>query len=95
MLDLIIKALACYRVSRFVSIEEGPFAIFESLREKLDSPAVPRWLGWLARGVGCPYCISVWVGLALEPRRPIHALAISAGACLIYRVFDKFLPWNE
>lgn len=52
-----IAALAVYRLSRMISDEEGPFAVFTWLRG-LAKPDT-----WIGRGLECIMCVSVWVAL--------------------------------
>ena len=54
-LDLLLLALATWRLSHMISREKGPYLIFQSLRTKAP-------LGGLT---SCIYCLSVWVGFAL------------------------------
>lgn len=57
LVQLIIAALAVYRVSRMVAIEEGPFSLFTKIRSLAPAQT------WLQRGLECPICISFWVAL--------------------------------
>lgn len=54
--QFVLASLACYRITILFARDEGPFKIFKRLR------AVPR-LGHLT---GCPFCISLWIGLCIE-----------------------------
>lgn len=58
---IIITALATYRLTRLVLIEDGPFDVALKLRGALD----PDQRTWLGKGMACPWCISFWIGLAL------------------------------
>ena len=53
-LDLVILALATWRVAYMVAKERGPFSVFDRLRTALP-------LGGLT---ACLYCVSVWVSAA-------------------------------
>lgn len=55
---LTICALATYRLTRLITIEEGPFGLALKLRGVLD----PDQRTWLGRGMACPWCISFWLG---------------------------------
>ena len=58
MLEL-FGALATWRVARMLALETGPFAVFESLRNRAaQSPHA-----WLANGFSCVACLSFWLGL--------------------------------
>jgi hypothetical protein len=52
-----LAALAVYRLSRMISDEEGPFAVFTKLRGLAKSDT------WIGRGLECILCVSVWVSL--------------------------------
>lgn len=79
---LILAILACYRLARLISTDDGPGFIFLRLRfwakdkgflerkRNLISPDDSRWFGpWtsLAEGLSCPFCVGIWVSLALFP----------------------------
>jgi len=52
-----LAALAVYRLSRMITDEEGPFAVFTALRG-LFPPT-----NWIGRGMECIMCVSVWIAL--------------------------------
>ena len=63
--------LATWRISKIVTEEEGPGMVFSRLREisGADYEGIPeQWdlLEWHGKLLQCPYCISVWVALALS-----------------------------
>lgn len=74
---LILVILACYRLSRLIAIDDGPFLIFKRMRyfvldkahyETIDVPDKERWYGkWhtTAEGITCPYCVGVWLSVPL------------------------------
>lgn len=58
MIPIILSAFAVYRVSRMLTLEEGPFMIFGYLQgwaEKQDS--------WVKRGLACALCTGFWLSL--------------------------------
>jgi hypothetical protein len=57
----LICALATYRLTRIILIENGPFNVFVKLRGALD----PDQKTWLGKGMACSWCVSFWVGPAL------------------------------
>lgn len=68
-LRLIMAMLSCYRLSRMVAWEEGPFGIFEALRGvmgagKTGEDGQPGSL--LGRLAICPYCWGIWIAWALS-----------------------------
>ena len=50
-LDLIIMAIATWRLSHMLTKEEGPYGVFLIARKKLGG------------ALNCIYCLSVWVGM--------------------------------
>ncbi len=58
---LLLCALATYRLTRLVLIEDGPFDVALKLRGALD----PDQRTWLGKGMACPWCVSFWIGPAL------------------------------
>lgn len=56
---LVFASLATYRVSLALTREAGPFDLFAWLRDRFTGAS------WVAEGVRCAYCVSVWVGLSL------------------------------
>ncbi len=88
----VIAALAVYRISHLLALEEGPFEAFATLRGRFD----PDQRTWLGRGLNCPLCVSYWVGwlggLALVPIMQLDfvgyvlvSLALSGAASALYQ----------
>jgi hypothetical protein len=81
-LDLIVIALAVWRVSRIIVREDGPFDVFAKLRGAID----PSQKTWIGRGLNCIACVSFWLALVAALLYGLSAaewLAISAAAILI------------
>jgi hypothetical protein len=81
-----LVTLAVYRLSVMVSLEHGPFSLFERARKAF--PEHPEW-GKLLR---CPFCLSVWFGMvgalltaATVYEWALHALALSALATILVK----------
>lgn len=55
--ELLVAALACWRVTSLFIREDGPFAIFMHIR------SLTRRMGSVGAAFECPWCLSVWVGL--------------------------------
>ena len=68
-MDLLVLGLACARLSIMLSEDFGPWDIFEKLRHALgvryDERSEAYGTTMLSRGIICPYCNSVWIGIAL------------------------------
>lgn len=88
---LILAALNVYRLTLLISKEEGPGDIFGKLRTlagvKTDQYSNDYGTNWISRGMLCPYCLSVWIGLFV-------ALALWAAVHFGYSelVFYLLLP---
>ncbi len=59
VIAFVTLTLAVYRAAHMVTIEEGPFAVFDHLRRRID-PAQKTWIG---RGLNCILCASFWLSL--------------------------------
>lgn len=91
MLNLLVDGLAVWRVASMFVNEEGPFGIFEKLREitgvehDADGKAVsaPAY-----NPLVCVLCTSVWVApvMLLMPAFVRRVFAVSAIACLLEQV---------
>lgn len=83
-----LGALAVYRLSRMISDEEGPFAVFTKLRGVFPPT------DWVGRGMECIMCISVWVALPIACyidwtwTTPLTWLALS-GVTVIIRKWEN------
>lgn len=58
-LSLVMAPFAVYRVAMMLASEEGPFALFEKLRNLYTNN------DWIGRGIRCPACLSFWGGLIM------------------------------
>ena len=96
-MKFVILALATWRLTSLLVWEDGPFEVFARIRHVLgvryDEGNVPYGENWLAKGVVCPACTSVWFGIfwavayLLWPDVVWVALpfALSAGAGIVER----------
>lgn len=50
-----LAALATYRLSRMIAMEDGPMDVFSLLREHIGQRT------WIGRGMQCTLCISFWL----------------------------------
>ena len=65
----LVAALATYRWTLLLNNEHGPFDVFTRLRSRLGVKYDPHsnpiaTNGW-AEMILCPFCLSVWVGIAI------------------------------
>lgn len=51
----IIAAFATYYPALVIATQDGPFGIFDKLRQRWDT-------GYLGKGIRCPVCVSAYVG---------------------------------
>lgn len=65
----LIAYLAVYRLTFMLNSEDGPGDIFGRLRTRVgvryDEHSHPYGTNWIAEGVLCFYCLSVWVGFGV------------------------------
>lgn len=55
---LLLAALANYYSARAISSEDGPWGIFDKLRQRWDT-------GYLGKGIRCIVCVSVYTAAAI------------------------------
>jgi hypothetical protein len=55
---LLLAIFGTYRLSRMLAQEEGPFAIFFTVRERAGQK------DWFGRGLHCTLCWSWWIAAA-------------------------------
>lgn len=58
----ILLALATWRIASLLVNEEGPFRVFEKLREKVGIHKEEIRDGFLPGVLSCVWCCSMWVG---------------------------------
>lgn len=96
MLELLLKALATWRISHMLVHERGPYDVFMTMRfrlglmETVDGPVTnhPTWVP-----LYCVWCTSMWVGLIVA-RLPLAAtigFALSAVAIWLEETYQ----WTE
>ena len=57
-----LAILTCYRLAEFISVDDGPFKIFGTLRHKIGILSTKsRFHHELALLINCPFCIGVWI----------------------------------
>lgn len=82
LIKAVVAGLGAYAIGQTVAWREGPWSIFEKLREHyiregtemhtvFDDPAeepqqVERWKSARARMLTCPYCMGMWAGLFMS-----------------------------
>lgn len=71
---LLLCALATYRLTRIILMEDGPFDLVLKLRAVAD----PDGRTWLGKGLRCPWCISFWLGPAV-----VYAATYTTGLIII------------
>lgn len=97
---LLRLGLACYRLSRLITKEVGPFDIFHYLRSAVgvyDYGADGRPKTLTGKLFDCPYCTGVWVALILVllPNWKVTRLFVSwLAVCGIQTALQSWTP-NE
>ena len=68
-IHVVVLALATWRLASLLAHEDGPLEMFGYLRSRLgvryDKHSIPYGGNWLAKGVICVWCCSVWFGVFL------------------------------
>ena len=97
-MELIVLALATWRMASLLSNEDGPWDMLAKLRHLVgvrpDERGVPYGTNTLAKGILCGWCSSVWIGLLWAVLYYLWPcvwwlalpLALSAGAIVVDRV---------
>lgn len=100
MFDLLILVGATWRLTSLLVWEDGPFEVFARLRRlvgvRYNDRSLAYGTNWLAKGVICPACASVWFGVLWAALYYLWGnsvwlalpLALSAGAMVLER-------WNN
>lgn len=97
---LALAILACYRLARFAVIEEGPFGFMLKIRiwaGVYDYGENGEPVGTLGKLFACPYCIGMWIALALAVvlfwQRPLWVplfwLAIAGGQAVLQGLRER------
>lgn len=86
---IVLSALAVWRISHLISLEDGPFDIVYRLRRRLGP-------GFWGKLMDCFYCSSVWVALPFGcwlgrdwKERLLTWVALSGAACLAEQLTAK------
>ena len=89
IIELILCTLAVWRVTHFVTDEDGPFDIVIRFRKLFGQ-------GFWGSLLDCFYCLSIWVAVPFAFAISntwrdgiIIWLALSGGACLLYKTTEK------
>jgi len=85
---VILAALATYRVSRMIAMEDGPADVFSRIRERVGQKT------WIGRGLHCVLCLSFWLSwpvallLSLQTWQEyaLSALGIAGAVVIIHKV---------
>ncbi len=75
-LNFILLTFVCYRLAQLVTLDEGPFGIFQKIRVKAgtyDNDDDGQAAMGLGRVMSCPYCLGVWIALPLS----VYAVGIN------------------
>jgi Protein of unknown function (DUF1360). len=75
VIRFLLAAFAVYRLAYMITLEDGPFGVFESVRLWFGKTAANhepqhggRSLDWtMAELFNCPHCIGVWLAILCAP----------------------------
>jgi hypothetical protein len=100
-MDYLILALATWRLASLLASEDGPFAVFERIRQAVgvayDDYGNPVSKNEPAKAIVCIWCISIWLAVALAFLYWLASslaiwcalpFALSVGAILIDEIID-------
>ncbi len=100
-MDVLILALATWRLTSLLVNEDGPFEVFAKLRHlcgvRLDEQSCTYGTNWFAKGLACFWCCSSWCGivwviaymLCKDSVWIALPFALSAGAIAIQSFVDR------
>lgn len=107
IINLILLILANYRLSRLIAIDDGPNDIMFQMRiwlGALDYDHQGEETTSLGRGIKCPHCVGLWVGIilaiiytsvyhSLNYQYPFlvifYTLAISGGQSFLWSLHER------
>lgn len=93
MLDFLIDALATWRLTSLFHREDGPFAIFDHIRNGINvqynQHNQPYGDNEVAKAFSCMWCLSVWVGFGI--RHLAHWLRYSMALSAVGILIERFL----
>jgi hypothetical protein len=97
VLEFVVLALATWRVTSLLVWEDGPFEVFARLRHGLgvryNESNVAYGTNWLAKGVVCPACASVWFGIgwaiAYVLWEPSWLIALPFALSAVAMIFER------
>lgn len=91
-LQLILSALAVWRLTHLLANEDGPFGVVFWFRKQLGQ-------GFWGQLFDCFYCLSIWIALPFAlffytkwSDALLHWLALSGAACLLEKATDRTPP---
>jgi hypothetical protein len=87
--SLLICILATWRLSHLLAEEDGPWDIIIRIRKQLGQ-------GFFGTLLDCFYCLSIWIAIPFAVWMSnewitgiIYWLAISGGACILFKATTK------
>ncbi len=99
--ELLVLALATWRLSHLLAREDGPWDLFRGIRLRVGAFETVNG-GWQGKGVlsrliVCPLCLSVWIALALYAAfvawpwawGAVVVLGLSGAACIVQLALDR------
>lgn len=69
VIRVVLAVGACHRIAQLLTIDLGPFHIFDNFRRALGRKAAlstaPTLYTALAELFNCPYCVGIWVSIIM------------------------------
>lgn len=89
LIKALLIGLAAYRAAKMLTMEDGPFNVFEKLRDWIFTRFDEY--SWVNKGFSCPLCVSFWLALAFIflPTPVLIWLAAAAIASVIFTMEFK------
>lgn len=96
----LLNMLATWRLTRLLMQERAPYAVLDRVREYVEDKRHEGKAGmqdtkniWyeVSEALQCPFCLSIWVGLALAiatRQNVLYGFAYSAGSLMFGRLFE-------
>jgi hypothetical protein len=93
-MNFVINVLIVFRITRLIRDESAPFDVMGKFRDSIGikygtHTGAPYGVTELSKVVSCPYCLSLWVALAVTGGNIKQALALSGAVSLLYRWFEQ------
>jgi len=102
LFEVLVLGLATWRLASLLANEYGPFDVFARLRSFLgvvyNEHSLPEGSNWLAKGVICVLCNSVWIGTFWAALYFVWPdswwLALPFALSTVAIITEQYVGWN-